>query len=531
MDTPAQIQHAPDAFSVTTAIAYANGSPHLGHAYEYVAADALARFKRLDGFTVQFITGTDEYGAKIARTAAAEGVRPTELVDRNAAVFRDLHRTLGSTYDRFIRTTDAEHHTAVSALWERLVARGDIYLGHYSGWYSVRDERFFTEDETRIDAAGVRVAVETGTPVEWTEEPSYRFRLSAYAEPLLEHYREHPEFIAPEERRNEVLSLVSGGLEDISVSRTTFDWGISVPGDPDHLVYVWLDALTNYLTATGFPDTESDLYRRHWPVDLHIIGKDILKFHAIFWPAFLLSAGLPLPRRVFAHGFLTSAGQKLSKSAGNGISADELVDRFGVDSVRYYLLREIPFGQDGDVSDDALIARTNADLSNDLGNLAQRALTLVHTDIGTVPEPGPFSDADTALLELADQVYPQVRAAFDAQAIHRGIESIWSLFREVNRYFTAQAPWKLRKSEDAADVLRCRTVLHVTLECLRIGTILAQPVIPESAARILDQIGVPERLRDFTAIPTRLIPGSELPPPSPVFPRFEDSVAAVGAAS
>ena len=370
-------------YYVTTAITYPNGDPHVGHAYEYIATDAIARFKRLDGFDVRFLTGTDEHGLKMVETAAAEGIPTAELARRNSDVFQRLQQKLNISFDRFIRTTDADHHEASKDIWRRMEAAGDIYLDTYSGWYSVRDERFFVESETAV-VDGNRIAVETGTPVTWTEEQTYFFRLSSYAEKLLAHYAANPDFIAPEVRRNEVVSFVSGGLRDLSISRTSFDWGVKVPDHPDHVMYVWVDALTNYLTGVGYPDTESELFQRYWPADLHMIGKDIIRFHTVYWPAFLMSAGIDLPRRVFAHGFLLNRGEKMSKSVGNIVDPNTLIDTFGLDQVRYFLLREVPFGQDGSYSEDAIITRTNTDLANELGNLAQRSLSMVAKNLDGV---------------------------------------------------------------------------------------------------------------------------------------------------
>lgn len=353
-------------FYVTTAITYPNGDPHVGHAYEYIATDAIARFKRLDGFDVRFLTGTDEHGLKMVETAAAEGIGTAELARRNSDVFQRLQERLNISFDRFIRTTDPDHHEASKAIWRRMQAAGDIYLDSYSGWYSVRDERFFVESETKVLDDGTRVAAETGAPLTWTEEQTYFFRLSAYTDKLLAHYEANPDFIAPEVRRNEVVSFVSGGLRDLSISRTSFDWGVKVPDHPDHVMYVWVDALTNYLTGVGYPDTESEMFRRYWPADLHMIGKDIIRFHTVYWPAFLMSAGIELPRRVFAHGFLLNRGEKMSKSVGNIVDPITLVDTFGVDQLRYFLLREVPFGQDGSYTEDAIITRINTDLANEL---------------------------------------------------------------------------------------------------------------------------------------------------------------------
>ena len=511
-----------EPFYITTAIAYPNGAPHVGHAYEFIATDAIARFKRLDGFDVRFLTGTDEHGLKMAQAAAAEGIPTAEFARRNSDEFERLAALLDISYDRFIRTTDPDHYTASAAIWQRMADNGDIYSDTYAGWYSVRDERFFTEAETSTGPDGVRVATETGTPVTWTEEQTYFFRLSAYADKLLSHYAEHPDFIAPAVRRNEVVSFVSGGLRDLSISRTSFDWGVPVPGDPEHVMYVWVDALTNYLTGVGYPDTDSDLYQRYWPVDLHMIGKDIIRFHTVYWPAFLMSAGIPLPRRVFAHGFLLVRGEKMSKSVGNVVDPVALVDAFGVDQVRYFLLREVPFGQDGSYSEEAIVTRINTDLANELGNLAQRSLSMVNKNLGgAVPEPGAFSAEDTALLELADGLLARARAAFDDQAMHLALEAIWLMLGEANRYFSAQQPWVLRKSDAEADQARFRTVLYTTLEAVRIAAILTQPVMPASAGALLDQLGQPADARDFAALGTRIAPGTALPAPSGVFPRYE----------
>ena len=511
-----------EPFYVTTAIAYPNGAPHVGHAYEYIATDAIARFKRLDGFDVRFLTGTDEHGLKMAQTAAAEGIPTADLARRNSDEFQRLDGLLNISFDRFIRTTDPDHHAASTAIWEAMRERGDIYLDTYSGWYSVRDERFFTEAETSPGPDGTRLATETGTPVTWTEEQTYFFRLSAYADRLLAHYAENPDFIAPEVRRNEVISFVSGGLRDLSVSRTSFDWGVPVPGDPAHVMYVWVDALTNYLTGAGYPDTESALYRKYWPADLHMIGKDIIRFHAVYWPAFLMSAGIPLPRRVFAHGFLHNRGEKMSKSVGNVVDPVALVENFGVDQVRYFLLREVPFGQDGSYSEEAIIGRINTDLANELGNLAQRSLSMVNKNLGAaVPEPGPLGSADAELLAIAEGMLSRVREAFDEQAMHQGLESIWLMLGAANRYFSAQQPWVLRKSGDPADEERFRTVLYVTLETVRTAAILLQPVMPDSAAALLDLLGQPKARRTFAALADRIGAGTPLPAPRAVFPRYE----------
>jgi methionyl-tRNA synthetase len=512
-----------EPYYITTAIAYPNGDPHIGHAYEYIATDAVARFKRLDGYDVRYLTGTDVHGLKMAETAAAQGIPTAELARRNSDVFQQLQDKLNISYDRFIRTSDADHYDASKEIWRRMNEAGDIYLDAYKGWYSIRDERFFTEGETAVGADGVRIATETGAPVTWTEEQTYFFRLSAYADKLLAHYAAHPEFIGPDVRRNEVVSFVSGGLRDLSISRTTFDWGVPVPDHPDHVMYVWVDALTNYLTGVGFPDTSSEMFQRFWPADMHMIGKDIIRFHTVYWPAFLMSAGIELPHRVFVHGFVLNRGEKMSKSVGNVVDPVNLVDTFGVDPVRYFFLREVPFGQDGSYSEDAIINRINADLANELGNLAQRSLSMVAKNLdGIVPEPGEFTDDDRALLDRAgDELLSTVRAHFDVPAMHLALEAIWQMLGEANRYFSAQEPWVLRKSEAQADQQRFRTVLYTTMEVVRVAALLSQPVMPESSGKLLDLLGQPDDKRTFAAIGNRLAPGTTLPTPVGVFPRYQ----------
>jgi methionyl-tRNA synthetase len=504
-------------FYVTTAIDYPNGRPHVGHAYEKIATDAIARFKRLDGYDVFFLTGTDEHGLKMLQTAEREGMTPRALADRNSQVFKDMDATLGVAYDDFIRTTEPRHHASVQEIWRRMAANGDIYKSTYAGWYSVRDEAYYGEDETTVGDDGVRRATASGAPVEWTEEETYFFRLSAYQQKLLDHYDANPDFIGPHTRRNEVTSFVRGGLEDLSISRTTFDWGVPVPDDAGHVMYVWIDALTNYISGVGFPDETSEAWRRFWPADLHVIGKDIVRFHAVYWPAFLMSAGLPLPKRVFAHGFIFNKGEKMSKSVGNTVDPFDLARAYGVDQVRFFFLREVPFGQDGSYSHESIVARMNADLANDLGNLAQRSLSMIAKNLeGAVPTPGDLTAEDEALLAQARGLLGAARAAFDTQEIHRALEAIWFVVAETNRYFTAAAPWALRKTDPA----RMGTVLWVTAEVLRIVSILVQPIMPRSAGLLLDSLGQPEAARDFAHLLTSIAPGLVLPPPAPVFPKY-----------
>ncbi|MDQ0213386.1 methionine--tRNA ligase [Arthrobacter bambusae] len=508
-------------FYITTAITYPNGEPHIGHAYEYIATDAMARFKRLDGYDVMFLTGTDEHGMKIAQAAEKEGITPKQLVDRNAEIYKAAHAALGISYDRFIRTTDADHYAASQAIWKKMEAKGDIYLSKYEGWYSVRDEAYYTEDETVLKDDGGRYSRDTDTEVTWTAEESYFFRLSAYQDRLLALYEEQPEFGAPQYRFNEVISFVKQGLQDLSISRTTFDWGVPVPGNDKHVMYVWVDALTNYLTGVGYPDADSEAFRKFWPADVHIIGKDISRFHAIFWPAFLMSAGLELPKRVMIHGFLTNNGVKMSKSLGNVVAPKDFVDQYGLDQVRFFFLREVPFGADGSYNHEAIVGRMNADLANNFGNLAQRSLSMVAKNCeGKVPVPGEFSAEDSALLAQTGELLDLARAAFDKQEFSRALEAIWAVLGDTNAYFAEQAPWVLRKT----DVERMNTVLYVTLEVVRIVAILVQPVMPTSAAKLLEVLGQPDgEARQFAAIATPIVPGTELPAPAPVFPRYEEA--------
>ena len=506
-----------EKFYITTAISYPNGRPHIGHAYEMIATDALARFQRCDGKDVLFLTGTDEHGMKMVQTARKEGVSPRELADRNAAEFKRMAAVLNVSNDRFIRTTEARHYEASQALWKAMAASGDIYKGGYAGWYSVRDEAYYGEEETELRADGVRYGPQ-GTPVEWVEEESYFFRLSAYGERLLALYEERPDFIGPAERRNEVASFVRSGLKDLSISRTTFDWGVPVPGDEKHVMYVWVDALTNYITGAGYPDTTDERWR-YWPADLHVIGKDIVRFHAIYWPAFLLSAAIDLPKRVFGHGFVFNRGEKMSKSVGNVIDPFSLVEHYGLDQLRYFLLREVPFGQDGNYSHEAIVNRTNADLANDLGNLAQRSLSMIAKNCGgAVPHRGQLAEADRAILDQATTALAAARRAMADQQIHLALAAIFGVVAEANRYFAAQEPWALRKTDPA----RMETVLGTTAEVIRRVAILCQPFVPASAGKLLDLLAVGEGERDFAHLDDAhaLKPGTPLPAPQPVFPRY-----------
>jgi methionyl-tRNA synthetase len=508
-----------EKFYITTPIFYPNGVPHIGHAYTVIATDVLARFQRLDGKDVFFLSGTDEHGQKMQQTALKEGITPLELADRNSAVFRTMLGVLNCSNGDFIRTTEERHHIACQALWEKMVANGDIYLDTYGGWYSVRQEAYFDEGETTLGEDGVR-REPLGSPVEWVEEESYYFRLSAYGDRLLALYDSNPDFVGPNERRNEVASFVKSGLRDLSVSRTTFDWGIKVPGDDGHVMYVWVDALTNYITAAGYPDTGNPRWS-YWPAT-HIIGKDIVRFHAVYWPAFLLSAGIELPKRVFAHGFLYNRGEKMSKSVGNVIDPFAMVEHYGLDQVRYFFMREVPFGQDGSYSHDAIVNRTNADLANDLGNLAQRSLSMIAKNCdGKAPEPGILTSEDQAILAMADAALITARAAMAEQSIHTAIAATFAVVAEANRYFAGQEPWALKKTDPA----RMATVLYTTAEVIRRIAIQCQAVIPQSAAKLLDLVGVADDQRSFAyAGPAgALKAGTPLPAPVGVFPRYVEA--------
>ncbi|MBS0525850.1 MAG: methionine--tRNA ligase [Proteobacteria bacterium] len=509
-------------YYVTTPIYYVNDVPHIGHAYTSLACDVLARFKRLDGYDVHFLTGTDEHGQKVETAAASAGLSPQAFTDKVSQSFRDLVGKMNFSPDNFIRTTEPRHYKSCQALWEKLVASGDIYLGKYAGWYSVRDETYFVEGETEVGEDGKRRAIPTGAEVSWVEEPSYFFKLSAWADRLLAFYEKNPGFIGPDSRRNEILSFVKGGLQDLSVSRTSFSWGVPVPGDAKHIMYVWLDALTNYITECGYPDTDSPLWK-YWPADLHMVGKDIIRFHCVFWPAFLMSAGLAPPRRVFAHGWWTNEGQKMSKSLNNAIYPDELVKAYGLDPVRYFLLREVPFGNDGDFQKRALIGRMNGDLANAYGNLCQRVLSIVAKNCGEkVPPKGALIEADTALLGRAKGLLAAVRSELDEQAFHRALAVIWEVIADANRYVDAQAPWALAKTDPA----RRDTVLWVLAETIRRVTLLVQPFMPDSTASILDQLGVPAEGRSFASFDSELVSGIGLPKPQGVFPRYVEPKAA-----
>ena len=508
-----------DPFYITTAISYVNGSPHLGHAYEVILTDVMARYKRLDGHEIYFLTGTDEHGEKVATTAEKNGMQPKDFCDKIAQEFVDMADTLNISNDDFIRTTETRHHTASQAIWKKIEENGDIYLGAYEGWYSVRDEAYFGEDELTTDENTGQKFAPGGAEVVWREEPSYFFKLSAYTDKLLALYEEHPEFIQPESRRNEIISFVKQGLRDLSISRTSFDWGIPVPGNDEHVMYVWLDALTNYITAIGYPDEDSDMFNTFWPADYHVIGKDIIRFHAIYWPAFLMAANMALPKTIFAHGFINVEGQKMSKSVGNVLSPAALMELFGLDGVRYILMREVPHGQDGNFSQEHAVQRVNSDLANGIGNLAQRTLSMIYKNCDeTIPAPGTLTPDDEALLRKArEEMLPHLRKAFDNFQFNRGLEVIQSVVSEADAYIDAQAPWKLKKE----DPERMKTVLSVLAEVIRCVAIAYQPVVPDSAAKVLDQLKIPADQREYAHIHDDYALGSvAIDKPEGVFPRI-----------
>ena len=511
-----------DPFYLTTAIHYPNGKPHIGHAYETIAADVLARFYRQTGREVRFQTGTDEHGLKMAQKARDLGTTPRELADEMSSYFRELFDRLDISYDNFIRTTQDDHHRASQAIWQAMEANGDLYLDRYEGWYSVRDEAYYDESEL-IEGEGDEKLSPQSTPVEWTVEESWFFRLSAYQDKLLALYNDQPDFICPDSRRNEIMRFVEGGLRDLSVSRTSFDWGVKVPGAEDHVMYVWVDALTNYLTGLGYPDETEDM-AKFWPADLHLVGKDITRFHTVYWPAFLMSAGIAVPRKVFAHGFLLNKGIKESKTLGNVTDPGALVDLYGVDVLRYFLLREFSFGQDGSYSREAIVNRANSELANSFGNLAQRSLSLIFKNCdGTLPFALGNTADDTELLALIDTVVrTEMPASYDRLAFAQALESWMTAVFACNSYVDAQAPWALKKT----DPERMQAVLATLYNAIAQLAVAVIPVMPGSMAKLLDAMGLSEELRSFEAIGSDWYPalaqsGFVLAKPEGIFPRLD----------
>lgn len=516
-----------EPFYITTAIAYPNGKPHIGHAYEAVATDMIARFYRLMGQEVRFVTGTDEHGLKMAQTARGAGRETLEFADEMSQHFKDMFEKLNISYDIFMRTSDPRHHAASIALWQAMEANGDLYLGRYEGWYSVRDEAFYGEEELIQEDGGEKLSPQ-GTPVEWTAEESWFFRLSKYQDRLLALYHDRPDFVGPDGRRNEVLRFVEGGLKDLSVSRTSFDWGVPVPGSPGHVMYVWVDALTTYLSALGYPDKNLD-YGRFWPANIHIIGKDIVRFHAVYWPAFLMSAGLALPQRVFGHGFLLArGGEKMSKSLGNVVDPIALADQFGVDQLRYFFLREVSFGQDGSYSAEAIVTRCNAELANSFGNLAQRVLSQIFKNCdGYLPVVHSHDENDTALFEyVGSTIADAMPTAIGELSLSQAVEAWMSAVFACNAYIDAQAPWALKKTDPA----RMETVLASLYISIAQLAVAISPAIPASAGLLLDRMGIASEFRNLEAIrgdwyAALAGSGFRLEQPVGLFPRLEMPIA------
>jgi methionyl-tRNA synthetase len=510
-------------FYITTPIYYVNDRPHIGHAYTSVACDVLARFMRLAGRKVKFLTGTDEHGQKVEKSAAAVGMEPKAFVDQVSQHFRDLTQTMNISNDDFIRTTDPRHIKGAQGLWKKMQENGQIYLGSYAGWYAVRDEAFYGESEL-VDGKAP-----TGAEVEWVEEPSYFFKLSAYTDKLLAFYEQNPDFIMPASRRNEVISFVKGGLKDLSISRTTFKWGIPVPGDEKHIMYVWLDALANYLSAIGYPDTDAEQYKTFWPA-MHMVGKDILRFHAVYWPAFLMAADLPCPRRVFAHGWWTIEGEKMSKSLGNVVAPAELVAQYGLDQTRYFLMREVPFGNDGNFSRERMTGVINSELANTIGNLVQRSLSMIHKNCdGMVPDAGGIArdELDMSFLaraQVTDTATPhEVAKRYYDCRFNEILADIVAIATEANLYIDTKAPWKQKKTDEK----QMHATLYHLAEAIRCIAIMLQPFMPKASAKILATVGYNEA-RAQAGIPfAELAPnyalkaGTKLLPLEPLFPRVE----------
>ena len=482
-------------FYITTPIYYPSAKPHMGHAYSSIIADFFARFKRIDGYKVHFLTGTDEHGLKIQRSAEKKGIDTLEFCNEISQTFRDLSKTLNLTNTDFIRTTEERHKKSVQHLWKELEKNDDIYLSKYSGWYSVSDEAFYNEDEIE-EIDGKKIAISSKSTVEWIEEESYFFRLSKWQQPLLDYYKNNPDFIAPESRKNEVVSFVKGGLKDLSVSRKTFSWGIKVPDNNEHIIYVWLDALTNYISALNYPNKEDKLYKEFWPANIHLIGKDILRFHAVYWPAFLLAAKIELPKKVYGHGWILSDNEKMSKSKGNILDPLEIINQYGLDPLRYYLIKEVSFGNDGNISQERLEDCINSDLANNFGNLCQRVTAFAIKNCNSkIPNDIKFNDEDFIILNKYKDNLTTIRDKIDDQNINFYIDYIVKSLFEANKYFNDQEPWKKKD-----DQVRLNTIVYTTLEIVRKISFMLFPIIPESSLKALKIFNIKENQIELSSI-------------------------------
>ena len=482
-------------FYITTPIYYPSAKPHMGHAYSSIIADFFARFKKIQGFKVFFLTGTDEHGQKIQRAAEKKGMDPLLFCDEISKTFRDLSKTLNLSNTDFIRTTESRHAKSVANLWNILEKKDEIYLSKYSGWYSVSDEAFYSEDEIE-KKEGNKISKISGSPVEWVEEESYFFRLSKWQEPLLKFYSENPKFILPVSRKNEVISFVKSGLKDLSVSRKSFSWGIKVPSNKNHVIYVWLDALTNYISALNYPNEQDSLYKDFWPATIHLIGKDILRFHAVYWPAFLLAANILPPKRVYGHGWILSGEEKMSKSKGNILDPLEIIEKYGLDPLRYYLIKEVSFGNDGNISKDKLKSCTNSDLANNYGNLCQRVILFNEKNLNLeIPQKDNFNQADLNVLDVFKSNFNKLIDYIDNQDINSYVNFIVDQLFSANKYFNDQEPWKKK-----SDVKRVNTIVYVSLELIRKITILLYPIIPGSSLKVLKNFGITENKINFSSI-------------------------------
>ena len=482
-------------FYITTPIYYPSAKPHMGHAYSSIIADFFARFKRIDGFDVNFLTGTDEHGLKIQRAAEKKGLETLKFCDEISKTFRDLSKTLNLTNTDFIRTTEKRHKKSVQKLWNELEKNDDIYLSKYSGWYSVSDEAFYSDNEIE-EIDGKKIATSSKSPVEWMDEESYFFRLSKWEKPLLDYYNQNPDFISPISRKNEIISFVKSGLKDLSVSRKSFSWGIPVPNNKEHVIYVWLDALTNYISALNYPDKNDTMYKKFWPASIHLIGKDILRFHAVYWPAFLLAAKLPLPKKIYGHGWILSGEEKMSKSKGNILDPIEIINQYGLDPLRYYLIKEVSFGNDGNISQERLEDCINSDLANNFGNLCQRvtAFALKNCD-GKIPEKVHFENDDLEILDKFKDNLNLIRNKIDAQDINFYINFIVNLLFETNKYFNDQEPWNKKEN-----ILRLNTIVYTTLEIVRKISFMLYPIIPESSLNALKIFSIKEDEIKFSSL-------------------------------